>query len=200
MAITDKLFETNSELEKIVEGAGKTIPEAGERTDIVSHLNYTLDLLKAMVSPETAAEADAKLASGFNGIQDKLDVVNFLLASGELPSGGDEVEVLPTTTFTFESKAQDRMQVVPDLSPEEYGETLIEVGHIYECFFDGESLGVARCEHYSGRDSGSYVATYENGLIEATCDDGGTEELLYYRVIYNANDDGDHTVRIVKIK
>lgn len=65
---------------------------------ITDMLDQTLDILRGMVSQETSDEAKEMLANGSNDIHDKIDVVNFLLASGEISGGGGMV--VPTFDLT----------------------------------------------------------------------------------------------------
>lgn len=87
MSITDRLFKTEECLAQMVETAGGTVPTPGERTDIVSHLDYIIALLGVMVTEETLDTATEKMAKGYNAIGDRIDIINDLLASGDISIG-----------------------------------------------------------------------------------------------------------------
>lgn len=79
---TDRLFETETQLESMVEASGKTIPKPGGRANIVEHLDYIIALMGTMVTDETYKEAKKRMAKGYNAIPDRVETINWLLASG----------------------------------------------------------------------------------------------------------------------
>ena len=95
-SIQDKLFETEKQLEGLVTASGDTLPDPGERTDIVSHLDYTIALLGTMVSEEVYKAALKKQAEGYNAIADRIVTINELLSSGEI-SGDVDLDPLTIT-------------------------------------------------------------------------------------------------------
>ena len=90
------LLETEKQLSSMIEASGKTVPQPGERANIVEHLDYIIQLLGTMVSSETFEAAKEKMANGYNAINDRIEIVNWLLASGEI-SGDVDIEPLTIT-------------------------------------------------------------------------------------------------------
>lgn len=94
--VTDMLLDTEASLESMVEASGKTIPKPGQRYSTVEHLDYIIDLLGTMVSKETYKAAKKKMANGFNAINDRVEIINYLLSSGEI-SGDVDIEPITIT-------------------------------------------------------------------------------------------------------
>lgn len=87
-SITDKLFELEASLEEMVDPSAKEAIQNKDRSDIVSHLDYVIELLGTMVSKETFAKIKDKAANGFNGIADRIATIDDLVGSGEMSGGG----------------------------------------------------------------------------------------------------------------
>lgn len=90
------LLETEKQLSSMIEASGKSVPQPCERANIVDHLDYIIQLLGTMVSDETFEAAKEKMANGYNAINDRIEIVNYLLASGEI-SGDVDMEPLTVT-------------------------------------------------------------------------------------------------------
>lgn len=104
-AITDKLYELESTLEGMVEGAGKDVPSKGDLSDIVSHLDYIIDLLGTMVSANTFAQIKEQQKNGYNGISDRADTINELLKTGEISGDVDLYPMTITENGTYQAGA-----------------------------------------------------------------------------------------------
>ena len=94
--VTDMLLDTEASLESMVEASGKTIPKPGQRYSTVEHLDYIINLLGTMVSKETYKAVKKKMANGFNAINDRVEIINYLLSSGEI-SGDVDIEPITIT-------------------------------------------------------------------------------------------------------
>ena len=87
-AITDKLFELEASLEEMVDPSAKEAIQNKDRSDIVSHLDYVIELLGTMVSKETFVKIKDKAANGHNVIADRVATIDDLVGSGEMSGGG----------------------------------------------------------------------------------------------------------------
>ena len=96
MNIEETLFYIEKQLEGMVEASGKVIPTPSDRTDIVTHADYIIQLLGTMVSDETFKSIMESHSHDSNGIADRILVINDLLQSGEI-SGDIDVESLTIT-------------------------------------------------------------------------------------------------------
>ena len=164
-SITDKLFETERQLQGMVKASGDIVPVPGERSDIVSHLDYIIQLLGTMVTKETYDAGKKKMAAGYNAIQDRVEAINWLLSSGEI-SGDVDVEPLTVSEngeyMPGAGKAYGRIVVdTPiDMAPKIIEGTLSEyssseVKSIKENFFSNysplTSVSFPACTHIGSK-------------------------------------------------
>lgn len=104
-AITDRLYKLETTLEGMVSSSGKTVSDKGELSDIVSHLDYIIELLGTMVTAETFETIKEDQKKGFNGIDDRVDTIDKLLGSGEISGDVDLYPITITENGTYSAGA-----------------------------------------------------------------------------------------------